>query len=175
MQMPEIKTYPNPCLRVKTKRIEVFDGDLKDLVEKMSEKMYDSQGIGLAAPQAGVGLSVFVLDAGEGLSVFVNPEEIETSNKKTRLEEGCLSLPGVTVNVARPEKVKVRAYDADGKMFTRNYEGLEAKAVQHEMDHLEGKMIIDYLNPVKYFLVTRGLSSKGRVNGDRKCEVRCRA
>ena len=174
MELPELKTYPNPCLRVKTKKVENFDRDLKDLLAAMAEEMYESGGIGLAATQIGVGVSVFVMDVGEGLSVFVNSEIKEFSTKKTRLEEGCLSLPGILVGVARPETIKVKAFDGDGKMFTKKYEGLEAKAVQHEMDHLKGKLIIDYLNPVKYFFATKELSSKTRICGDKKCEVVCR-
>lgn len=174
MEAPDLKTYPNPCLRVKTKKVEFFDQDLKDLSLAMSEVMYESGGIGLAAPQIGVGLSVFVMDIGEGLSCFVNPEILESSSKKTRLEEGCLSIPGITVSVARPDKIKVRAYDENGKVFLGDYEGLAAKAVQHEMDHLRGKIIIDYLDPVRYFFVTRELMSYKNPRKESKCEVVCR-
>lgn len=174
MDIPELKIYPNPCLRVKTKRVEHFDRDLKDLLNVMSGIMYDSHGIGLAATQVGVGLSVFVMDVGEGLCAFVNPEIIELSSRKTRLEEGCLSLPGITVSVARPEKIKVKAFDENGKMFIRNFDGISAKAVQHEVDHLKGRLIIDQLNPVRYFLATRELLSTNRRPKEGKCEVVCR-
>jgi peptide deformylase len=174
MDVLELKAYPDPCLRVQTKRVDVFDSDLKDLLSLMSDEMYKSGGIGLAATQVGVGLSVFVIDVGDGIQMFVNPEIIEASAKKTRLEEGCLSLPGITVGVRRPEKVKVRAYNGDGKMFTRAYDGIAAKAVQHEMDHLKGKLIIDHLNPVKYFFATRELSAKVKGKTGGKCEVVCR-
>lgn len=170
----QLKTYPDPCLRVKTKRVEVFDRDLKELLEAMAVSMYESQGIGLAAPQVGVGVRVFVMDTGEGLSVFVNPEIMEFSPRKTRLIEGCLSLPGISVSVPRPDKIKVRACDENGKMFTKSYDSLAAKAIQHEMDHLNGKLIIDHLNPVKHFLAVRELSSKKRKIKDGKCEVVCR-
>jgi len=174
MDVLEVKTYPDPCLRAVTGRVEKFDSDLKALLAEMEELMYDSQGIGLAATQVGVGLRAFVMDVGEGLSVFVNPEIIGSSGRKTRLEEGCLSLPGLTVNVARFDEIKVRATDGDGKMFTRDYDGLAAKAVQHELDHLNGKIIIDYLDPVRPFLAFRKLSSKKRDPGGGRCEVVCR-
>lgn len=174
MNLLEVKTYPEPCLRVKTERVNEFDDDLKGLVSEMARTMYLSQGIGLAAPQVGVGLRVFVMDTGSGLGVFVNPEIITRSAGKTRLEEGCLSLPGITVGVSRPEKIKVRAFDERGGMFVKNLSDLEAKAVQHEMDHLDGRLIIDYLDPVRHFLSVRELSSNKKKDRGSKCQVVCR-
>jgi peptide deformylase len=173
MDLLEVKIYPDPCLRVKTNPVEEFDSDLRDMLSAMSELMYASQGVGLAATQAGVGIKAFVMDIGEGLSVFVNPEIVEASGKKTRLEEGCLSLPGITAGVMRPESVKVRACDENGKMFTKIYHDLAAKAVQHEMDHLNGKLIIDHINPIKRFLAVRELSSRKQDLLHRDCEVVC--
>ena len=174
MDLLEVKIYPDPCLRVKTKPVEEFDSDLKEIISAMSELMYKSQGIGLAATQAGVGIKAFVMDVGGGLCVFINPEIVEVSGKKTRLEEGCLSLPGITAGIMRPENIKVRAYDENGKMFTKIYQGLAAKAVQHEMDHLNGKLIIDHINPVKRFLAVKELSSRKQDPSHRDCEVVCR-
>jgi peptide deformylase len=123
--------------------------------------MYISQGIGLAAPQVGLESSVMIIDIGEGLINFINPDIIESSGRKTSMEEGCLSLPGISVNVKRPEKIKVRAQNEKGEFFIKNYEGLYAKAVQHEVDHLHGRLIIDYLDPVRKFFVQRQLISTG--------------
>ena len=158
MRPLELKTYPEPCLRIKTKRVEKFDPELKDILKEMSDIMYSSNGIGLAATQVGLGLDIVIMDIGEGLKVFINPEVAESSKRNTMLEEGCLSLPGVTVEVPRPDQVKVRALDERGDAFINIYDGLMAKVVQHEMDHLLGKLIIDYLNPVRRFLAKRKLA-----------------
>ena len=168
----ELKTYPDPCLKIKTKIVENFDDDLKKTLKSMVDFMYTHQGIGLAATQVGLGISVFVMDIGEDLQIFVNPVITDKTPKKTYLEEGCLSLPGITVNVSRPEKITVRAQDPAGEFFIKNFEGLEAKAAQHEMDHLEGKLIINYLNPIKYFIVSRKLSNVKSKN-EKTCEVVC--
>jgi len=153
----ELKTYPEPCLRIKTKRVEKFDRSLKDILKEMSDIMYPSGGIGLAATQVGLGLDILIADIGEGLRAFINPEVVETSGRKTVLEEGCLSLPGVTVEVPRPERIKVKALDEKGEAFVKMYDGLMAKVLQHEIDHLSGKLIIDYLNPVRAFFAKRKL------------------
>ncbi len=173
MRQIELKTYPDPCLRVKTRALGEVDNDLEDLLTRMTDLMYESGGIGLAAPQVGVGIRVFVMDTGSGSSVFVDPEIIESSPSKTTLEEGCLSLPGITVKVSRPEKISVRARDSKGEMFTKIYDGLEAKAVQHEMEHLEGRLIIDHLDPLRRFFVTRRLSGKYKDQESGRCEVVC--
>ena len=169
----EVKTYPDPCLRVKTRPVEMFDDDLSEIVRSMAELMYVSQGIGLAATQVGLGISLLVMDVEDGLVSMVNPVILERSHKKSGMEEGCLSLPGITVNVSRPETVKVRAQDVRGKFFMKTYEGLEAKVVQHEMDHLRGRLLIDYLDPVRRFLSVRKLSSSRREQDVKTCEVTC--
>jgi len=168
-----LRTYPDPCLRIKTKPVKNFDRNLEDIVKAMAEMMYLNQGIGLAAPQAGVGLDVIVVDVGEGICTFVNPVVLERSKKRSRMEEGCLSLPGVTVGVSRPEEVSVRAQDERGKFFTRKFAGLAATAVQHEIDHLSGKLIIDYLDPVRYFVATRRLRMSSPADKTKTCEVIC--
>jgi peptide deformylase len=153
----ELKTYPDPCLRIKTKPVDEFDDSLIDVLRAMSDVMYVNQGIGLAATQVGLGLKVMVIDAGDGLVNFINPVIMEKSAETSKMEEGCLSLPGVTVSITRPEEVKIRAQNEQGEFFIKKFEGLVSKAVQHEIDHLEGKLLIDYLNPVRYFLATRKL------------------
>ncbi|MCK4852027.1 MAG: peptide deformylase [Candidatus Omnitrophica bacterium] len=151
MNLLELATYPDPCLRIRTRAVGEFTGELENTIRGMTEIMYLNKGIGLAATQVGLGSSLFIADVGEGLKVFVNPEIIERSDEKDRMEEGCLSLAGVGVNVARPENVKIKARDIHGEFFFETFDGLMAKVVQHEMDHLEGKLIIDYLNPALRF------------------------
>ncbi|MFH1847489.1 MAG: peptide deformylase [Candidatus Omnitrophota bacterium] len=173
MDVSVVKKYPDPCLRIKTRQVDSFNGEIKKTLNLMADTMYLNQGIGLAATQVGLGSSFFVVDAGDGLISFVNPVIMERSKEKSTMEEGCLSLPGVTVNVRRPEKIKVRAQDKNGAYFVRNFEGLAAKAVQHEYDHLCGKLIVDYLDPIRYFLARRRLKSKKVKQTKRTCEVIC--
>jgi len=168
----EIKVYPDPCLRIKTKNVDKFNGDIAEILAEMTDVMYANQGIGLAATQVGLGLSVFVVDAGEGVISFINPVIEDVSKVKSKMKEGCLSLPNVTVNVARPEKVTVRAQDALGNFFIKDLKGLTAKAVQHEIDHLNGKLIIDYLDPIRYFMTVYSLK-RARNKISKTCEVVC--
>ena len=171
MNKLEIKTYPDPCLRIKTRLVDEFGPDLKATMIAMAEMMYLSEGIGLAATQVGLGSSVVVVDIGEGIINFINPVIVEFSDKKTVMEEGCLSLPGISVNVKRSENIKVRAQDINGDFFIKSFDGLYAKAVQHEVDHLYGRLIIDYLNPARKFFATRKLKSLNKKV--KTCEVRC--
>ena len=176
MSQLELKTYPDPCLRIKTKPIEEFDGALEEIVRSMADMMYVSQGVGLAATQVGLGLSLLVMDPGDGLQVLANPQIVDKSKKKTALGEGCLSLPGMTVNVFRPEEIKVRAQNEHGEFFLKKYSGLAAKVVQHEMDHLKGRLIIDYLNPFSYFIAKRKFKKDAEgINKEKACEVVCNA
>ncbi|MFH1665741.1 MAG: peptide deformylase [Candidatus Omnitrophota bacterium] len=169
----ELKIYPDPCLRIKTKPVERFTGEIKDILRSMSDIMYRSRGIGLASPQIGVGLSILVVDIGEGLLNFINPVILEGSAERSKFDEGCLSIPGVTVNVKRPEKIKVRAQNENGDFFIREFDGLPARALQHEIDHLRGRLIIDYLDPVRRFIVLKRKSTKKRGQKEITCEVTC--
>lgn len=173
MKNLEIKTYPDPCLRIKTRTVDEFGPELKVTMASMAEMMYVSQGIGLAATQVGLGLSVMVVDIGEGIINFINPTIVESSDKKTVMEEGCLSLPGMNVNVKRPEKIKVRAQDINGEFFIKSFDGLYAKAIQHEVDHLCGRLILDYLDPVRKFFAARKLKAKNKSKKVKTCEVMC--
>lgn len=168
-----LRTYPDPCLRIKTNPVDQFNTDISDTVKAMADIMYASGGIGLAATQVGLGLSMLVVDLGDELIEFINPEIVELSKNKTRMEEGCLSLPGVTVNVARPEKVKVRAQNKNGEFFIKKYDGLMAKALQHEMDHLDGKLLLDHLDPIRRFMVSKSLTGKHKKEAQKTCEVIC--
>ena len=137
----------------------------------MADIMYLGQGIGLAAPQVGLGLSLIVVDTGEGLIKLVNPEISDRSKEKTQLEEGCLSLPGAIVNIKRSKTIKVRAQDENGNFFVKKFNELTSKTVQHEIDHLNGRLIIDYLGPIRRFITGRKLSSQK--NPKKTCEVTC--
>ena len=128
----------------------------------MADIMYATEGIGLAATQVGLDESILVIDTGGKLQTFINPIITERSTKKTVMEEGCLSLPGVTVNVARPEHIKVKAFNLKGESFIREFDGLMAKVIQHELDHLHGKLLIDYLNPIKKIFASKKLASNKR-------------
>ena len=171
----ELKTYPDSCLRIKTKPVEKFDREVEDVLRRISEMMYVNRGIGLAATQMGLGLSIVVVDVGAGLKYFINPVIVERSSKKNKMEEGCLSLPGVVVNVSRPESIKVRAQNEKGEFFMSKYDGLISKALQHEIDHLNGKLIIDYLDPVRSFLAKRRLARAKYSRDAETCEVICNA
>lgn len=146
----DIVTYGDPVLEEKAQPVAEFDEKLKSLVADMFEAMRRDRGIGLAAPQVGVSSRVFVTDVeGDGQRVFVNPEIIMTSPEVSEYEEGCLSFPGLYFTVKRPATVKVQAFTEKGKPFTVDAEGLLARVVLHEFDHLEGKLFIDRISPFK--------------------------
>ena len=169
MSSLELRIFPDPCLRVKTKPVRVFGTELDEVAREMAQIMRTSRGIGLAAPQVGLGLSLIVIDIGEGLRIFINPEIIECSQENDTMEEGCLSLPEIAVKVTRPKMVKVRAQDHSGKIFSEICEGLMARVIQHEMDHLQGKLLINYLNPVvRVFDEIKMLGRKGKKSVSKK-------
>ena len=144
--------YPNPVLAAKAEPIEVFDDDLRRLAADMAETMYEAPGVGLAANQVGVLKRIVVIDVTEdktGLLVLCNPEIIEASEELQDHEEGCLSLKGLYEHVKRPAHVRVRAQDANGETFELDCTELLAVCVQHEMDHLLGKVFVEYLSPLK--------------------------
>ncbi|MCR4676067.1 MAG: peptide deformylase [Sphaerochaetaceae bacterium] len=147
--MLDISKLGDDILRVKCSEVKTFDRSLELLTEAMFETMEEAEGIGLAAPQVGVDKRFFVIGLpSDGFrKVFVNPQIIETSVEEGPYEEGCLSLPGLSHEVIRPLEVTVFAQDVHGKAFTLKAEGLLARAIQHEYDHLDGKLYIDRLSP----------------------------
>ncbi len=152
MSLLSILRYPDPRLHKVAKPVTAFDARLKRLVEDMAETMYDAPGVGLAATQIDVHEQIVVIDtsdAHDDLRVFVNPEIVWASEEKQVYDEGCLSVPGIYDGVERPARVKVRALDADGKSFEVEADGLLAVCIQHEMDHLKGKVFVEYLSPLK--------------------------
>lgn len=146
-----ILRYPDARLHKVAAPVTVFDEGLKRLVADMTETMYTAPGIGLAAIQVDVAKQVIVVDVSErrdSLVVLVNPEILEATGNSD-IEEGCLSVPGIYELVERAERVKVRAYDQNGNAFTLEAQGLLAVCIQHEMDHLKGKVFVEYLSPLK--------------------------
>ncbi len=151
-----IRKYPDPVLRNKTSRVEAVDPSLQRLIDDMVETMHAAPGVGLAANQVGVPLQVAVIDLStreekaqqHPLLVLINPEILSMEGSVTE-EEGCLSIPDYSEKVQRAAHVKVRAQDLHGKLFELEAEGLLAKALQHEIDHLNGFLFIDRLSPLK--------------------------
>ncbi len=152
MSKYQLVLYPDVVLRKRALEVAQIDGDLNDLISAMAGIMYQYNGIGLAAPQVGYLQRVILADIGEGLLTLVNPEIIQ-SEGAAYLEEGCLSLPEIQVGVNRKERILVRGLDSDGKEKELELHGLMARVVQHEIDHLEGKLIIDYASTVERFQI----------------------
>jgi len=152
MALLNILRYPDPRLHKIAKPVTVFDDRLKKFVADMAETMYAAPGVGLASSQVDVHEQVVVIDVSDNnneLRVFINPEIIWASDEKQVYDEGCLSVPGIYDGVERPARVKVRALDVEGKQFTVDADGLLAVCIQHEMDHLKGKVFVEYLSPLK--------------------------
>jgi len=151
MQILSILRYPDARLHKVAAPVTVFDEALKKLVADMADTMYAAPGIGLAATQVDVHKQVIVVDVSErrdSLVVLVNPEIVEATGESD-IEEGCLSVPGIYELVQRAERVKVRAHDQNGKAFTLEAQGLLAVCIQHEMDHLQGKVFVEHLSQLK--------------------------
>jgi peptide deformylase len=151
MPMLNILRYPDARLHKVAAPVTVFDEALKKLAADMAETMYAAPGIGLAATQVDVHKQVIVVDVSErrdSLVVLVNPEIVEATGESD-IEEGCLSLPGIYELVPRSERVKVRAFDQNGNAFTLEAQGLLAVCIQHEMDHLTGKVFVEHLSQLK--------------------------
>ncbi len=159
MTIYPIVKYGVPVLEAPTKPVEKFDDELRQLCDDMFESMYAANGVGLAAPQIGIGRRLAVIDVTVGKNpearlVLANPEIIHMEGEQ-REEEGCLSVPGFRGNVARPQYVTLRAQDATGKSFEMNGEGLLARAFCHEVDHLHGVLFIRHLSLLKRDLIRR--------------------
>lgn len=152
MAILSILCYPDPRLHTVARQVEAVDERVRKLAQDMLETMYDANGIGLAATQVDVHERVLVIDVSEERNrplVFINPEILWLSEEKRIGDEGCLSVPGIYDDVERSAKVRVRALDAQGKETTTEAEDLLAVCLQHEMDHLLGKVFVEYLSPLK--------------------------
>lgn len=167
MSRLDILEFPDPRLRLKAAPVTAFDAGLKQLADDMLETMYAAPGIGLAAIQVNVQQRVLVVDVSENHDtphVLVNPELLEARGTES-CQEGCLSFPGVYADVQRKDWVRVKAQDVTGKSFEIETDGLLAVCVQHEMDHLVGKVFVDYLSPLKRSLLLRKLEKQRRHAG----------
>jgi peptide deformylase len=158
MIYPIVK-YGNPVLERPAEKVTVFDMELEKLIEDMFESMYEAHGVGLAAPQIGIGRRIAVIDVTfkedpKAKLVLINPEIIHTEGKHTQ-SEGCLSIPEFRENVTRPNKVTVRAQDVHGKVYEKTGEELLARAFLHETDHLNGKLYIHRISALKRDLIKR--------------------
>lgn len=165
MNLLELKIYPDPHLRINARPLKRFTGDLADTIRAMAEIMYINRGMGLAATQVGLEIRLLTIDTGKGLKTFVNPEIVKRSGKKGKMEEGCLSLPDTKVNISRSEEIEVKAQDARGGVFQEKFNGLTARVIQHEIDHLNGKLLIDYLNPVARFMAAKKIKTWKKKSG----------
>ena len=151
MAILSILQYPDPRLKKIAGPVERVDDDVRALVRDMAETMYAAPGVGLAATQVDVHKQIIVIDISptrNQLNVFINPQIVE-SEGISDLEEGCLSVPGVYDKVARAERIRVRALDLEGHSFELDAEGMQAVCIQHEMDHLKGKVFVEYLSRLK--------------------------
>jgi peptide deformylase len=152
MALLPILEYPDPRLSKVAAPVTLFDARLRQLAADMADTMYAAPGVGLAATQVDQHIQLIVIDVSEDkdqLLTFVNPEIVAASADRLLCEEGCLSVPGVYDEVERPARVRVKAQDADGKSFEIDCEGLLAVCIQHEMDHLQGKVFVEYLSSLK--------------------------
>mgnify|MGYP000509290855 CR=1 FL=1 len=152
MAKREILQYPDRRLRTPAQPVETIDEGVHALIDDMFETMYDAPGIGLAATQIDVHRRIVVMDVSEDGSeprVLINPEILERADQCDIAEEGCLSIPGYADDVERPERIRIRALDRDGAAYELEAEGLLARCIQHELDHLDGRLFIDYLSDLK--------------------------
>jgi peptide deformylase len=164
MTLLTILEFPDPRLRTKAQPVTVFDAALKELVADMFETMYAAPGVGLAATQVDVHKQLLVADMSENADqplVLINPRILEKDGEQV-YQEGCLSFPGIYADVDRALHVKVVAQDVDGKEFVLDVEGPLAVCIQHEMDHLVGKLFVDYLSPLKRSLLLKRMEKKRR-------------
>lgn len=164
MALLPILHYPDPRLHTRASPVTVVDESIRQLVSDLEETMRAAEGIGLAATQVNVHKRVIVLDISEDqqhLQVFINPRLISSDGQVER-EEGCLSVPGIYDRVTRADRVVVEALDRDGKPFTVQAEGLLATCIQHEMDHLEGKVFVEYLSQLKLNRIRTKLRKRAR-------------
>jgi len=167
----KLRYYGDPILRSRAADVTTFDVSLREIGEEMVEAMVREDGVGLAGPQVGLDMRILVAlamqepgDEDAEPMVFVNPEILERSKDTWVYEEGCLSIPGIRGDVTRPLTVRVRYRDLDGKEQTMDVEGMFARILQHEIDHLEGKLFIDYLSPAEKALIKPKLRGISKLN-----------
>jgi len=168
-----VTVFGDPVLRKHAEPITKDFEDLKGFIQNMFETMYNSDGVGLAAPQVGQAIRIFVLDTTHNeedepagiKKAFINPEILEKSGDEWVMNEGCLSLPEIREDVLRPETIRIKYFDENFNEYAEEYSGFTSRVIQHEYDHLEGVMFVDYLNPLKKRILKGKLTaiSKGKV------------
>ncbi len=166
MSVLQVLHFPDDRLRIVAKPVKEVNADIQRIVDNMFETMYAEEGIGLAATQVDIHQRIIVIDVSENHDerhVLINPEMLEKSGE-TGIEEGCLSIPEQRALVPRAEKVKIRALDREGNSYELEADGLLAICIQHEMDHLDGKLFIDYLSPMKRQRIRQKLEKLYRQN-----------
>jgi peptide deformylase len=168
MALLDILVYPDPRLRQKAEPVTRVDASIQKLVDDMAETMYQAPGIGLAAVQVNVAKRVIVIDISperNDLKILINPE-IQARTGEQESEEGCLSVPGIFAPVNRAEEITVSAMDRDGKPYQLQAEGLLAVCIQHEIDHLDGKVFVDYLSRIKQDRIRKRLKKQSRQSNE---------
>ena len=169
--MLEVRIYGDPVLRKTAEPVKTFDDDLKNIVAEMIESLREEDGVGLAAPQVGAPLRIVVIDTTGGEKeplVLINPEITESSEEMVTAEEGCLSVPGISLSISRHSQVTVKALDLQGKEFTiTNADGLLARALQHEIDHLNGIMIVDHISALQRSMISGKLKKLAKSGRDK--------
>ena len=161
MSLLDIRVFPEPSLRTPAREVATFDRELEVFIRDLWETMLAFDGVGLAATQVGVGLSVCVISWKENRLILVNPRIVLEEGEQVG-DEGCLSFPGIFEKVLRPMKVRVEAQDEKGKPLSIEAEGFLARALCHEIDHLEGRLLIDHLSPLKREIVRKKLLKRAR-------------
>ena len=167
MAIKKILLYPNPLLLRESAKIEKFDESLVSLSKDLIDTMYDADGVGLAAPQIGINKRIFVMDCsredeGKDCRIVINPEIEYRSEEMGSYKEGCLSIPGLTEEISRPKVIKVLYQDINGVMERNTYDDLWSTCFQHELDHLNGKLFIDHLRPMKKILVKNKIKKSSK-------------
>ena len=152
-----IRYYGDPCLRKKSAEVKTVGPGERLFIKALTEAMYENKGVGLAAPQVGINQQIFVADTGDGLMAIINPKIIKKIGIH-KMEEGCLSIPGIVVKVSRPKKIFVKYTDEDNQIVERELTDLLARVFQHESDHLQGKLIIDYASLTRKIKLRKELS-----------------
>jgi peptide deformylase len=166
MAVLKILEFPDPRLRTVAKPIAAVNDDVRELADNLLETMYEASGIGLAATQVNVHRRILVMDVSEGRDepqVFINPEISVLDETLGGYDEGCLSVPGYYEEVQRPRQIRVRALGLDGEAFEKELDGLAAVCLQHEVDHLDGKLFVDYISPLKRQRIRRKLEKAQRL------------
>lgn len=155
-----ITKYPERVLRTRAKEVKEITKDIQRLIDDMVETMYQAKGVGLAAPQVGVALRVIIVDTPQGAIPVINPKILSISGKKLKEEEGCLSVPGFFFSLARSQKVRVQGISRDGKRLEMEAEDLVARIFQHEVDHLNGKLVLNRIGLVKRLKIMSQVKKK---------------